>query len=167
MHSRSPATSAKQRPRRGRSSRRLTAIENRRGEFALILAGYPTERTTFLESNPGLDSRFDGTIHFRNYATDEMVKIFRRRALKGDYALGAGFAERLATVIIALDRDRPFANGRTVRRLFHRLRACQERRLLNTPEPTTPEARRGLQFSAQRCCNVPPRLSAVLGIGVL
>ena len=70
-----------------------------------------------------------------------MVKIFRRRALKGDYALGPGFAERLATVIAALDRDRTFANGRTVRRLFHRVRACQERRLLNTPEPTTDDLR--------------------------
>jgi len=113
--------------------------------------------TTFLESNPGLDSRFDGTIHFRNYTTDEMVKIFRRRALKGDYALGAGFAERLATVIAALDGDRTFANGRTVRRLSHRVRACQERRLIAitvAEHPRTNDTRS------------PPR-SAILGSAML
>jgi hypothetical protein len=112
----------------------MTAMENRRGQFALIVAGYPREMAAFLASNPGLESRFDATIHFRDYTTAELIEIFERRASHLDYDLDTGFAERLRVVLDAMERGRTFANGRTVRRLFHRVRARQEQRLLAAGE---------------------------------
>jgi SpoVK/Ycf46/Vps4 family AAA+-type ATPase len=110
----------------------MTAMENRRGEFAVIVAGYPAEMQRFLVSNPGLESRFDTTIHFRDYNNDELVEIFKRRANGLDYDLAPGTAERLRAVVAAIPRSKHFANARTVRRLFDRTRANQERRLIDT-----------------------------------
>lgn len=110
----------------------MTEMENRRGEFVVIAAGYPAEMQQFLLSNPGLESRFDRTIHFRDYTDQELVEIFRRRAVKQDYELAPGALERLATVIAGLDRGTTFANARTIRKLFLRTCVNQERRLVAT-----------------------------------
>jgi hypothetical protein len=45
----------------------------------------------FLAANPGLESRFDRMIHFRDFTTDELVEIFRLRAADSDYDLAPGF----------------------------------------------------------------------------
>ncbi len=50
-------------------------IENHRGDLVVILAGYTNEMTTFLESNPGLNSRFPHRFEFPDYNAAELVRI--------------------------------------------------------------------------------------------
>lgn len=53
----------------------LKNMEDRRGKFSLIAAGYIDEMKTFLESNPGLRSRFDNIIEFDDFTSDELMQI--------------------------------------------------------------------------------------------
>ena len=45
------------------------------GDIAIIVAGYPKEMNTFIESNPGLKSRFSQYFHFEDYMPDELYQI--------------------------------------------------------------------------------------------
>lgn len=54
----------------------ITQIENQRGQFSFICAGYKNEMELFLTSNPGLKSRMDHVVEFTDYSADELVEIF-------------------------------------------------------------------------------------------
>ena len=54
----------------------LKLMEDHREELAVIVAGYPEEMAEFIESNPGLRSRFPQTIWFPDYANEELLVIF-------------------------------------------------------------------------------------------
>ena len=62
-------------------------IEDHRDEVVVIAAGYPDEMHTFIESNPGLRSRFPKTIFFPDYTDDELVAIFESLCKKAAYKL--------------------------------------------------------------------------------
>ena len=96
----------------------LVAMENRRGEFAVIVAGYTDEMTAFIESNPGLRSRFDQTWHFRDYSDDELLKIVENYAVRKGYTLAPGCQERVLSIFADKPRDRHFGNAREARALF-------------------------------------------------
>lgn len=108
----------------------LLAMENHRGKFALIVAGYPDEMSAFLDSNPGLRSRFDQTWHFRDYTTGELIEIVHGYATKHEYVLGDGCDQRLREVFDAIPRDRSFANARLARETFHAMRRRQAARIV-------------------------------------
>ncbi len=63
----------------------LKEMEDHRDEFIVIVAGYPDEMEQFLESNPGLNSRFRTKIYFEDYKPEELLCIFRSTCKK--YAL--------------------------------------------------------------------------------
>jgi len=98
----------------------------------VIIAGYPHEMGEFLASNSGFRSRFGETIHFEDYAPDELVKIFEKFAADADYALSADARAELARVMQRLHagRDRYFGNARAARNLFDDVVAHQAERLL-------------------------------------
>lgn len=108
----------------------LLAMENYRGRFALIVAGYPDEMRQFVESNPGLRSRFDQFWHFRDYTNEELVAIVDRYAAKNDYVLEAGCKERLLEVFSAVSRDKFFGNARLAREVFHTMKRLHAVRVL-------------------------------------
>lgn len=100
----------------------LLAMENQRGRFALIVAGYPEEMKQFVESNPGLHSRFDESWHFRDYTNEELVDIVDRNVTKNDYILADGCKEKLLQVFSQIARDKFFGNARLAREVFHTMK---------------------------------------------
>ncbi len=72
----------------------VKAMEDHRGEFLLILAGYPDEMAWFLSANPGLISRFPLHLHFPDYGGAELMAIARVMLAERQYQL-APEADRL------------------------------------------------------------------------
>jgi SpoVK/Ycf46/Vps4 family AAA+-type ATPase len=99
-------------------------MEDRRERVVVIVAGYPVEMEEFINSNPGLRSRFPRVIHFPDYSTDELVAIFEMLAGKHHYELTEDGSEQLRAHLEAIGRGTGFGNGRLARNLFEE--ACAE-----------------------------------------
>jgi len=98
----------------------LKRMEDDRGKFIVIVAGYGKEMEGFINSNPGLASRFTKYIDFEDYTPEEMKDIFKSMVNSKGMTLGKGVEEILKEMFddIYNNRDRNFANGRTVRNIF-------------------------------------------------
>jgi len=96
----------------------LQFMENHRGEFAVVVAGYPAEMYGFIDSNPGLRARFDLFLEFPDYSSTELEQIFTGIAEKNDYVLAPDALAKVRSFIAAWPRWRGFGNGREVRKLF-------------------------------------------------
>lgn len=94
----------------------LLEMENNRGRLAVVIAGYPDRMTTFLRSNPGLQSRFDRTISFPDYSNSELAEIYVHLAGRQDLTLDDEARAVLAERIGSIQRGRDFGNGREARR---------------------------------------------------
>jgi hypothetical protein len=90
----------------------------------------------FIESNPGLRSRFPKTIHFADYTDDELVQIFESLCAKSKYECDAGARTKLKAVFAAQERGRGFGNGRSARNLFEDAVARQASRLVKLENPS-------------------------------
>lgn len=139
----------------------LTFMEEHRGEFVVVVAGYPNDMDRFLDSNPGLRSRFDVTIDFPDYSDDELLHIFCTMVAEHDYMFGVGTADRLRAYINALPRGRGFGNAREMRNLFTTVICNQAESLMGFTRPTTTALRliRARAIPAPRQA-LPPRASA-------
>jgi type VII secretion ATPase EccA len=107
----------------------LKRMEDHRHRLVVIVAGYPRLMRRFLESNPGLRSRFSREIDFPDYSTDELVAIFRRFAAEHAYTLGDGAEETLRAIFANAERDESFGNARFARTLFEQSLNAQALRL--------------------------------------
>ena len=116
-------------------------MEEHRDDLAVIAAGYSEEMRLFIESNPGLRSRFTHYVHFPNYAAEELVEIFRTIAAGSDVVLGAGVAERVGALVSAASTTRDFGNARYVRSLFEGAYASMASRALADGEISASELR--------------------------
>jgi stage V sporulation protein K len=116
----------------------LKFMEDNRSNFIVVVAGYSDRMHEFLESNPGLRSRFNKFIAFADYNADELVQIFREMAKSNGYLFDESFALRLREVMVAsLASSKPnFANGRTVRNLFERVVELHSNRIANSVNPS-------------------------------
>ena len=93
----------------------------------------------FIESNPGLRSRFPKTVFFPDYSTDELVAIFQALCTRSGYQCGADAAGRLRQWFDAQPRDKGFGNARLARNLFEAAVARQASRVVSIEEPTNEE----------------------------
>jgi len=98
-------------------------LDNRRGKFALIAAGYREDMRMFLESNPGLKSRMDHEIFFPNYTIDELSQIFEKIAQKKQIAVSDEVTAAVKDHLNKNDTKGANGNGRYIRKLFERMYA--------------------------------------------
>jgi SpoVK/Ycf46/Vps4 family AAA+-type ATPase len=96
----------------------LTQMENKRGTFATIAAGYKEEMQQFLESNPGLKSRMDHIIEFEDYKPQELLEIFVQIATINQVSVSDDVKARLMTHLKSNQTGGVEGNGRYVRRLY-------------------------------------------------
>jgi SpoVK/Ycf46/Vps4 family AAA+-type ATPase len=114
-------------------------IEDHRSDLVVIAAGYPDEMHTFIDSNPGLRSRFPKTIFFPDYNTEELLAIFLSQCERSSYSCTAGARKRVREWFDAQARDKGFGNARLARNLFEAAVACQATRIVNMKSPTDDE----------------------------
>lgn len=109
----------------------LKRMEDDRDRLVVIVAGYTNEIKTFIESNPGLSSRFNRYINFPDYSKAELVEIFKRLATKYHYTLSDQAEQTLSALLEeALSKESDhFGNGRYVRNLFEKVIERQANRL--------------------------------------
>jgi SpoVK/Ycf46/Vps4 family AAA+-type ATPase len=111
-------------------------MEDRRDDVVVIVAGYSHEMRTFMQSNPGLSSRFSRTIEFENYEPAELVQIMELICGGHSYALEHETRAALAGYFGQITRDASFGNGRAVRKLFEEMVGRQAGRLAMMPDAT-------------------------------
>jgi hypothetical protein len=111
-------------------------MEDRRDDLVVIVAGYTGKMQEFLDSNPGLRSRFNRHLHFDDYATGELVKIFQVFCRKADFKLTAEAEQALAALfeLLCAARDETFGNARTARNLFEAAISKQANRIVSLPK---------------------------------
>ena len=107
----------------------LKRMEDNRHRLVVIVAGYPRLMRRFLESNPGLRSRFSREIVFPDYSTGELTEIFGRFAGEHEYTLGDGADDALHTIFGNAERHEGFGNARFARTLFEQSLNAQALRL--------------------------------------
>jgi hypothetical protein len=104
-------------------------MEDHREDVVVIAAGYSDEMRSFLEANPGMESRFSRTIEFSNYNPDELVTIFRSHCERHDYRLDDAAEASLLDYFTRIPKDGTFGNGRTARKVFESVADRQASRL--------------------------------------
>lgn len=109
----------------------LKRLEDNRDRLVVILAGYSNEMQHFIDSNPGLQSRFNRYIEFPDYSADELYQIFEKNAKDFDYTISEEAEKRLKALLIneVANKDKNFGNARFVRNLFERTIERQANRL--------------------------------------
>ena len=116
----------------------LKAMEDHRDDLIVIVAGYTDNMETFINSNPGLQSRFNKYFFFPDYDGEQLYKMFLMRCDKNKYKLSKK-AQKDAKVIFTdmyENRDENFGNGRDVRNFFEDTVVRQANRLAAMEAPT-------------------------------
>ena len=98
----------------------MKRMEDDRGKFVVIAAGYRDEMENFLAVNPGLASRFSHKMHIDDYTADELGEIFIKMASKDNYKLSSEAEYKLMNVIARMvyNKDKNFGNAREMRNLL-------------------------------------------------
>ena len=117
----------------------LKRLEDDRGKFICIVAGYTDQMHDFIDSNPGLKSRFTQTIHFDDYTPDELTQIFLNLASAKSFTVDLSTQAAIHRHFeqLYLRRDKNFGNAREARRIFDEAVEKQSQRLvslMNNPD---------------------------------
>ncbi len=115
----------------------LKRMEDDRDKLVVIVAGYPNEMKRFIESNPGLQSRFNRYINFPDYTPQELYDIFGLYLRKNEYTLAPDAATYLREALerVVKNKDRNFGNARYVRNVFEKTIQHQANRLSKISNP--------------------------------
>lgn len=120
----------------------LKAMEDKRDDLIVIVAGYTGLMTEFLATNPGLKSRFNKFIHFSDYTSEELLSIFDGMCKTYDMVCTKDAHEYVKNHFIYKfeHKDDSFANGRAVRNFFETALQNQADRTVNILDRMTDSA---------------------------
>jgi SpoVK/Ycf46/Vps4 family AAA+-type ATPase len=109
----------------------LKRMEDQRGDFIVIVAGYTDNMRQFLESNPGLRSRFDRELHFNDYTAEQLYQIAMKLLQGNSIVPDTKAADHLKNYLVALyeARNKYFGNARNVRKVIEEIIKNQHLRL--------------------------------------
>jgi hypothetical protein len=116
-------------------------MEDHRDDLVVIVAGYPEPMERFIDTNPGLASRFRTVIEFDDYTDAELLGIFSLLAAEADYVVGPRTRERFRELLTTTERGEGFGNGRFARNVLEGAIGRQAWRLRDVPEPTVDQLR--------------------------
>ena len=116
----------------------LKAMEDHRDDLVVIVAGYTNPMEKFINSNPGLKSRFNKYFEFPDYTIDELESIFYLNCTKYDYIVEEDAKKQIRARIISrkMLRQENFANAREIRNMFEDIITNQARRVAAMENPT-------------------------------
>ncbi|MBR6331938.1 MAG: AAA family ATPase, partial [Dehalococcoidales bacterium] len=119
----------------------LKAMEDHRDDFVVIVAGYTGPMEYFINSNPGLKSRFNKYIEFPDYTLEELEKIFYQNCERYDYVVANDAKDPIRAMIISRKATKieNFANAREVRNMFEEIITNQARRVAKLENPAQEE----------------------------
>lgn len=110
----------------------LKRMEDFRDRLSVIVAGYPTLMDKFLQTNPGLSSRFTRHIHFDDYSVADLGRIFLKLCREAEYMVNTKCLGVLS-VLLGLAYQRrgdDFGNARFVRNVFEEVTVRNSQRLV-------------------------------------
>ena len=98
-------------------------MEDNRDDLVVIAAGYPALMQQFMESNPGLRSRFPITVEFPDYSPEELLKIFKMFCADNSFSVNSEILERVKAAFKseAARKKNNFGNARMVRNYFEKM----------------------------------------------
>lgn len=113
----------------------LKMMEDHRDDLIVVVAGYTEKMQEFLDSNPGLRSRFSKHLHFDDYDPQQLTCIFQAFCRKADFQLSPAAEKELAGIfeILSINRNETFGNARLARNLFETTVNKQANRIVSLP----------------------------------
>ncbi len=116
----------------------LKAMEDHRDDLIVIVAGYTGPMEKFINSNPGLESRFNKYIFFPDYNGEQLMAMFEKRCDKNGYTLTGEAKTAAAAYFTELYEERSdnFGNGRDVRNTFEDMIVRQANRVASMENPS-------------------------------
>ena len=125
----------------------LKRLEDDRGKFICIVAGYTDQMHDFIDTNPGLKSRFTQPIHFDDYTPDELTEIFLHLASGKNFTVDEETKAAIHRMFeqLYLRRDKNFGNAREARRIFNEAVERQSQRLVK--QMTSPDFKESDMFA--------------------
>lgn len=112
----------------------VKAMEDHRGEFCVIFAGYKNEMEKMLSVNPGLRSRIQFVLDFPNYSRDELKSIADLMLKGRGYSICDTAMDRMLDIIDIRRKEANFANAREIRNILDQVIMCQNLRCLDSQD---------------------------------
>ncbi len=116
----------------------LKRMEDMRESLVVVVAGYPDEMEIFIQSNPGLQSRFNRYFTFDHYLPETLLEIFKLYAKGADFELSSDAEDKLFEIVerVYEKRHGGFGNARTMRNLFEKIIERQANRIVKIEKIT-------------------------------
>lgn len=113
----------------------LKMMEDNRDDLIVVVAGYTDKMSAFLQTNPGLRSRFNKYLEFEDYTPEQLVEIFELFCKNSGYKLASSTHDDLIRLFSVLyeTRDETFGNGRLARNLYEMTINNQANRIVMLP----------------------------------
>lgn len=115
----------------------IKRMEDHRDDLAVVVAGYTKPMQIFIESNPGLRSRFNRYFYFDHFTAEQLFQIFENFCKKSDFIISDGAKEKLKDTFSLMEahKTESFGNARVARNLFEKIVQNQANRLIHWSAP--------------------------------